>query len=50
MLVVKAWRQGAAIRVTIPKRIWEALGEPKEFELRLEDGKIILVPIRNNSK
>ena len=32
--------------VRIPKQIFESLGRPECFELKLEDGKIILVPCR----
>lgn len=42
--VVKAFDTKGTIRVTIPKRIWEALGRPREFELRIEGGRIVLVP------
>ena len=42
--VVKAFRNAGTIRVTLPKRIWEALGSPKEFVLRIENGRIVLIP------
>jgi len=46
-LRVKAFRQSGAIRVTIPKRIWEALGSPREFELHLDGNRIILEPVKS---
>ncbi|GEM_PF-3739148 len=43
-VIVRAFLASRAVRVTIPKRIWEALGRPREFELRIEDGRLVLVP------
>jgi len=34
--------------VRIPKHIYEALGEPEAFELKLEHGKIILIPLKES--
>ena len=44
---VRVFRQSGAIRVTIPKRIWEAMGSPKEFELTIEGDRIVLKPVRS---
>jgi len=46
---VKAFlfNRGKTIRVTIPKRIWEAMGSPKEFELTIEGDRIVLKPVRS---
>jgi len=44
--IVKAFRNAGTVRVTIPKKIWEALGSPREFELRIEGDRIVLIPKR----
>jgi len=35
--------------VRIPKHIYEALGAPEAFKLTLEDGKIVLTPLKEFS-
>ena len=35
---------GRAVRVTIPKMVWLALGAPKEFDLTIENDRIVLTP------
>jgi len=44
--IVKAFRNAGTVRVTIPKKIWEALGSPREFELKIESDRIVLIPKR----
>ena len=33
------------VYVRIPKRLWESLGRPKEFEVYVEGGKLIYKPV-----
>ena len=44
--IVKAYRNAGTVRVTFPKKLWEALGRPKKFELTLEGDKIVLRPLK----
>jgi len=47
---VKAFlfNHGKTVRITIPKRIWEAMGAPKEFILRIDGNRIVLEPVKNS--
>lgn len=36
-------------RLTLPKRVVEALGSPSHFEVEIDDGRLVLTPSRPRS-